>query len=246
MDISFKNKKILVTGGTNGIGASIAAQFFQNSGDVYVTGTSEKSFVGFKERFPGINAKFLMADFSNLDQLKKLLVEIETIKFDIVINNAGINKINTIDDIKLDDWQLVQDINVRAPFLISQSAVKAMRNKKWGRIVNIASIFGVVTKEKRLSYTTSKSALIGMTRTMALDLASDNVLVNAVSPGFIDTDLTRKVLGAEGIKEIVSKVPMQKLGTSDDIANFVLFLSSEKNSFMTGQNIIIDGGFTCA
>lgn len=246
MDINFKDKKILVTGGTNGIGASTAALFSQNAGEVYVTGTSDKSFAVFKERFPDVDVKFLMADFSDLDQLKKILVEIEKISFDIVINNAGINKINSIGDIELDDWQQVQDVNVRAPFLISQVAVKSMRSKKWGRIVNIASIFGVVTKEMRLSYTTSKSALIGMTKTMALECASDNVLVNAVSPGFIDTELTRKMLGPEGIKEMVSKVPMKKLGTTDDVANFILFLSSERNSFMTGQNIILDGGFTCA
>lgn len=246
MNINFKNKKILVTGGTNGIGASIAFLFSQNGGDVYVTGTSDKSFARFKERFPDIEVKFLMADFSDLKQLKKLLAEIEKISFDIIINNAGINKINPIGDIELDDWQLVQNVNVRAPFLISQAAVKSMRSKKWGRIVNIASVFGVVTKEKRLSYTTSKSALIGMTKTMALELASDNILVNAVSPGFIDTELTRKMLGPEGIKEMVSKVPMKKLGTTDDVANFILFLSSENNSFMTGQNVILDGGFTCA
>lgn len=246
MNINFKNKKILVTGGTNGIGASIAVLFSQNGGDVYITGTSDKSFARFKERFPDIEVKFLMADFSDLKQLKNLLAEIGKISFDIIINNAGINKINPIGDIELDDWQLIQDVNVRAPFLISQAAVKSMRSKKWGRIVNIASVFGVVTKEKRLSYTTSKSALIGMTKTMALELASDNILVNAVSPGFIDTELTRKMLGPEGIKEMVSKVPMKKLGTTDDVANFILFLSSENNSFMTGQNVILDGGFTCA
>ncbi len=246
MNINFTGKKILVTGGTSGIGASIAAQFSQNGGSVYITGTSEKSFVAFKENFPGVDAEFFMADFSDLNQLKSFLAEVEKVPFDILINNAGINKINTIDDIELEDWQKIQDINVRAPFLISQTVAKSMRKKKYGRIINIASVFGVVTKEKRLSYTASKAALIGMTRTMALDLANDNILINAVSPGFIDTELTRKILGSEGIKEMVAKVPLQKLGTSDDVAGIVLFLSSELNGFMTGQNIILDGGFTCA
>jgi 3-oxoacyl-[acyl-carrier protein] reductase len=246
MNIDFKTKTILVTGGTNGIGASIAAQFSRNGGTVYITGTSDKSLATFKESFPDVEAKFLMADFSDLNQLKAFLIEVEKIPFDILINNAGINKINTIDDIELEEWQRIQDINIRAPFMISQVVVKSMRKKKYGRIINIASVFGVVTKEKRLSYTTSKAALIGMTRTMALDLANDNILVNAISPGFIDTELTRKVLGPEGIKEMVAKVPLQKLGTSDDVAGLTLFLSSDLNGFMTGQNIILDGGFTCA
>lgn len=246
MNINFKNKKILVTGGTKGIGASIAALFSQNEGEVYVTGTSDESFKRLQESFPEINVKFLIANFSDLTQFKLFLAEIEKLNFDIVINNAGVNKINTLEDIELEEWQQIQDINVRAPFLISKSVIKSMRNKKWGRIINIASIFGVVTKEKRLSYTSSKSALIGMTKTMALDLATDNILVNAVSPGFIDTELTRKILGTDGIKEIVDKVPMKKLGTPNDIANFILFLASDQNTFMTGQNIIIDGGFTCA
>lgn len=246
MNIDFKDKKILVTGGTNGIGASIASLFFQSGGIVYISGTNEKSFVAFKQIYPMVDAKFLMADFSYLDQIEKVTNEIGKIEFDIVINNAGINKINTIDDINLEDWESVQDINVRAPFLISKAAVVGMRKKKWGRIINIASIFGVVSKEKRLSYTTSKAALIGMTKAMALDLALDNILVNSVSPGFIDTELTRNILGTDGIKEMVSKVPMNKLGAPEDVANLVIFLASEKNSFMTGQNIILDGGFTCA
>lgn len=246
MDINVKDKKILVTGGTRGIGADIAVLFSKNAGDVYITGTSETSFLEFKTKFPGSNVKFLMVDFSDLSQLKSFLTEIEKIHFDILINNAGINKINTLDDIELDDWQKIQDINVRAPFLISKAVVKTMRKKKWGRIVNIASIFGVVTKEKRLSYTTSKAAIIGMTKTMALDLASDNILVNSISPGFIDTELTRKVLGDNGIKEMVSKVPLQRLGSSRDISSLVLFLCSDENGFITGQNIIVDGGFTSA
>lgn len=246
MNINLKNKKILVTGGTRGIGADTAVLFSKNSGEVYITGTSEASFLEFKSKFPDAEVKFLIADFSDLAQLKLFLLEIEKLEFDILINNAGINKINTLDNIELDEWQKIQDINVRAPFLISKTVAKTMRQNKWGRIINIASVFGVVTKEKRLSYTTSKAAIIGMTKTMALDLAGDNILVNSISPGFIDTELTRKILGEEGIKEMVGQVPLQRLGTSGDVSSLVLFLASKENGFITGQNIIIDGGFTCA
>lgn len=246
MEIAFKNKKVLVTGGTSGIGASIAASFFSSGATVYITGTSNRSFENFKIQYPQVKVTFLVADFLSLEQLEELNKQVEDIGFDVVVNNAGINKIDTVDEVTLADFQAIQDVNVRAPFLISQASIKNMRKNKWGRIINIASVFGVVTKEKRVSYTVSKAAIIGMTKTMALDLAADNVLVNAVSPGFIDTELTRTILGQDGIKEMVSKVPMNKLGTADDVAKTVLFLASDLNSFMTGQNIVLDGGFTCA
>lgn len=246
MNISFENKKILVTGGTNGIGESIAVSFYNDGAEVFITGTNQSSYEKFQKRNPNIKVNFIASNFSIHKELETLLEKIHALKFDIVINNAGINKVNSVDEISLEDFQSIQDINVKAPFLISQAAVKNMRKNKWGRIINIASVFGVVTKEKRLSYTTSKAALVGMTKTMALDLAEDNILVNAVSPGFIDTELTRRILGDEGIKEMVSKVPLKKLGTSADVAKTVLFLSSDLNNFITGQNIVLDGGFTCA
>lgn len=246
MDINIKNKKVLITGGTKGIGADIALIFAENGGDVYITGTRDSSFLEFKNKFTSVKVTFMAVDFSIPAHLENFLVEIEKINFDILVNNAGINKIDSIGEIALQDWQKIQDVNVKAPFLIAQTVVKSMKQRKWGRIINIASVFGVVTKEKRLSYTTSKAAVIGMTKTMALDLAADNILVNAISPGFIDTELTRNILGVEGIKEMVSKVPLQRLGKTSDVSGIILFLASEQNGFITGQNIIIDGGFTCA
>lgn len=246
MEMNFKSRKVLVTGGTRGIGADIASLFAQNNADVYISATSAKSFEEFKNSYPLAKVKFMVADFSDLSQMSAFLKEVEQIGFDVLINNAGVNKIDDLSDIKLEDWQNIQDVNVRAPFLLSQAVFAHMKKNNWGRIVNIASVFGVVTKEKRLAYTASKSAIIGMTKTMALELASSNILVNAVSPGFIDTELTRRVLGEEGIREMVSKVPVKRLGQPEDISSLVLFLSSDRNGFITGQNIIADGGFTCA
>jgi 3-oxoacyl-[acyl-carrier protein] reductase len=120
-----------------------------------------------------------------------------------------------------------------------------MIKNSWGRIINISSVFGVVTKEKRFSYTTSKSGLIGMTKTMALDLAPHNILVNSISPGFIDTELTRNILSPAEIDQIVSQVPLKKLGQPSDVAQLTLFLASPLNQFLTGENIMVDGGFSC-
>ena len=120
-----------------------------------------------------------------------------------------------------------------------------MISKKGGRIVNISSIFGVVSKEKRSMYSTSKSALLGLTRSSALDLAKYNILVNAVSPGFVDTPLTRGILGKTGIQKIIKEIPIGKMAKPQDISSLIIFLSSNYNSYITGQNFIIDGGATC-
>ena len=237
MSSLFSGKKVLVTGGSRGIGLAIAEKFLNSGAQVFTTSTKDQ----------GENGKFtnFAVDFTVLSEVKAFAEKISLMDFDVLVNNAGINKINKLLDIKLEDFQSIQDVNVKAPFLITQACAKSMIKNKSGRIVNIASVFGIVSKQERISYTTSKSALIGMTKTLALELAQYNILVNSVSPGFIDTELTRNVLGEAGIKEMTSKVPLKKLGTVEDVAELVLFLSGDQNKFLTGQNLIIDGGFTC-
>ena len=134
-------------------------------------------------------------------------------------------------------------INAKAPFMISKAVTKGMKARRYGRIVNIASIFGHCTKEKRSCYTTSKFALIGMSKTLAVEMAPYSVLVNSVSPGFTATELTTRVLGTEGIAEMCKQVPMKRMAMPDEISKVVLFLCSEHNTYLTGQNIIVDGGF---
>jgi 3-oxoacyl-[acyl-carrier protein] reductase len=121
-----------------------------------------------------------------------------------------------------------------------------MRKGRFGRIVNITSVFGVVSKAERAAYSTSKFALLGLSRALALEVAADNVLVNCVAPGFVDTELTRRILGAKGIETIIASVPMGRLALPGEIARFVRFLVSEDNSYMTGQHVIVDGGYTSA
>jgi len=164
--------------------------------------------------------------------------------FDILVNNAGISKIGPFDSIDPADFERIQQVNVYAPFLLMRSVVARMREKRWGRIVNIASIFGVVSRELRASYSASKFALDGMTAALAAEVATDGVLANCVSPGFIDTELTRNILGERGIAELVARVPMKRLGKPEEIAAFVAWLVSDENTYISGQNLIIDGGFT--
>ncbi len=183
-------------------------------------------------------------DFSDRDATRAFADRIAGEDFDILVNNAGINKIGPFDSIDPADFERIQDVNVYAPFLLMRSVVARMREKRWGRIVNIASIFGVVSRELRASYSASKFALDGMTAALAAEVAADGVLANCVSPGFIDTELTRNILGEHGIAELLARVPMKRLGKPEEIAAFVAWLVSDENTYISGQNLVIDGGFT--
>ena len=217
----FSNKTILVTGGTGGIGSAVAALFDQFKGNVIVT-----------------NSK--LADFKSNESIITLLEELP----DIWVNCAGINTIDELDNIKEEDFDNIMQVNVKAPFLIAKHLSKHMKKQKSGKIVNIASIWGDKTISKRLSYTTSKSALIGMTKTLAVELAKYNIQVNTVSPGFTNTKLTNGILSKKQIKELVSNVPMGRMADPAEIARIVMFLCSNQNTYITGQNIIVDGGFS--
>jgi len=219
----FSDKTILVTGGTGGIGSAVAALFDQFKGNVIVT-----------------NSK--LANFKSNESVARLLEELPDI--DIWVNCAGINTIDELDNIKEEDFDNIMQVNVKAPFLIAKHLSKHMKKQKSGKIVNIASIWGDKTISKRLSYTTSKSALIGMTKTLAVELAKHNIQVNTVSPGFTNTKLTTSILTKAQIKKLVSSVPMGRMANPDEIARIVMFLCSSQNTYITGQNIIVDGGFS--
>lgn len=246
MLLSFEEKKVLVTGGSRGIGKEIALHFLESGcRRVVVTGRSE-SAPDWIQDFNDDSRKiqYYSMDLSSSDwevPFEKFVNEYGG--FDVCVNNAGINSVHYLSDFPVGKIQEILLVNLQAPIVISGIVAKKMKQKQYGRIVNIASIFGVISKEGRSAYTASKAGLIGVTKTMALDLAPSNVLVNAISPGFIETDLTRRVLGDKGITEMQKRIPLSRLGQSTEIANYVLFLASNKNTYMTGQNMIVDGGF---
>lgn len=234
-------KKTVVTGGTRGIGLAIAKRFKEEGADVLITGTK----LQFNQNF---GFDYQMVDLSVSQSVLEFIHILQKYAPDILVNNAGINIINPpnplVCDIEVSEFLRVQQVNVTAPLQLCQAVIPGMRQKEWGRIINIASIWSKNSKAGRAAYSASKFALDGITVALAAEVAQYGILVNCVSPGFIETDLTRKMLGEEGINEMVKQVPLKRLGQSEEIAAFVAWLSSPENTFITAQNLIIDGGFS--
>lgn len=240
MHLDFKNKKVLITGATRGIGFETAKAFEKLNATVVITGTKD-NFIS-KEFTYHYEKLFISKENDWKNEIKSIINKYDG--FDICINNAGINKINPIEKIDYEDLENIILANLTAPIYITSLIAKKMIENRKGSIINIGSIFGTVSKIGRSSYTATKSGIIGVTKTMAIDLAEHNILVNCVSPGFVDTELTRKVLGKEQMKIMSEKIPMKRLANTKDITSIILFLCSEFNTYITGQNITVDGGFT--
>ena len=240
MKIDFSGKVALVTGGTKGIGKQIAADLLRLGADVYVTGTSSAP----PKDSPGGTERYLGVDFTNRADTERFLGVVEKMeRVDICINNAGINRINPIDETLVGDWDDISAVNLDAPFLVTRCVSKIMKKNHYGRIINISSIFGVISKAKRSLYSMSKFGLRGLTVSSSIDLAPYNILVNSVSPGFVMTDLTQRILGPVEMERMAKEVPIGRFAQPEEISRAVLFLASDLNSYISGQNLIIDGGF---
>lgn len=234
----------LITGATRGIGAAIAHAFDTPETQLILTGTNE-SEVASLNATSAPNRQYVCVDFSNSESLNKFVEFISNLsRLDVCVNNAGINIIKPLEDVTEQDFDMLHTINYKAPFRICQAAALIMRRQQRGHIVNIASIWSTVTKAGRSLYTGTKTGLVGMSRTMAVELAKDNVLVNCVSPGFTLTDLTRQSLSDVEIKTISSQIPQARMAEPAEIAKVVRFLCSEDNTYVTGQNLVVDGGFS--
>jgi 3-oxoacyl-[acyl-carrier protein] reductase len=226
INIDFDKKTALITGSTRGIGKQIADDMVESGGEVIRTGTNNLDFTDDKK----------IQTF-----IKKLDTDYD--KIDILVNNAGTNIIEDFSSYNVDDFDKLIQINLKGAFIISKYISNKMIKHRYGRIVNISSIFGGTSSLKRSIYSMTKAGIEGMTRGMALDLAKYDILVNAVSPGITLTDLTRNILGEDGIKDKKKNIPLGRLATTEDISNVVLFLCSDLNNYITGQNIIVDGGY---
>ena len=235
---------VIVTGATRGIGAAIADEFARQGAHVIGTATQPGEVDRLNAK-PPANTHFVQADFSRPDSLSEFIEFIgRQQRIDVCVNSAGINIIKPVDDVTVADFDRLTSINYRAPYLISQAAARVMRRAGRGWIINIASIWSVATKVGRSSYSASKAGLAGMTRGLATDLAASGILVNCVSPGFVMTDLTRSSLTDDEIKKLASQVPLGRFAEPSEIARLVAFLGGESNTYITGQNIVADGGFT--
>ncbi len=231
-------RRALITGGTRGIGAATAKSLLETGCEVIVTGRSPEG------KGPS-GCAYLACDFSDPSQIEALAAKAAGLELAILVNNVGINKVGPLTDYDPEDFARIQQVNLIAPFMLCRSVVPGMRERRFGRIVNITSIWGVVSKVGRSAYSASKFGLVGLTRALALEVAADNILVNCVAPGVVDTELTRSVLGEKGIAEMVGQIPIGRMAQPEEIAHYVRFLVSEENTYMTGQNIVVDGGFTC-
>jgi 3-oxoacyl-[acyl-carrier protein] reductase len=248
LKFDFEGKTVLVTGGTRGIGKATADVFFELGADVFITGIPSDGIESLNKTCQENNQlrkRYLEVDFTNEDSVgsfQKKLASIE--KIDVCINNAGINIVKPFIEAQLTDFQIINDINLIAPYWILQIVGKKMMEQKYGRIVNIASIWGVITRPGRSMYTASKHALIGLTKTLAVEWAPYNILVNAVSPGFTLTELTKATNTPEQLRDIERIIPAKRLADPSEMATVITFLCSDLNTYLTGQNIIVDGGYT--
>lgn len=245
MKIDFSGKTALVTGATRGIGATIGSLLHQAGAHVILTGTKKDEIASLnKAHNADERLHYIQADFSDKTSLDGFLDTLSRYdRMDICVNNAGTNRISLVEDTHTDDYDLLTDINLRAPYLICREVSRKMKAANYGRIVNIASIWGVITKAGRSVYTLTKHGLVGLTKTLSVELAPHNVLVNAVSPGFTMTELSKATLSEADRELITGMIPMQRFAQPEEMARVVLFLASDLNTYLTGQNIVVDGGF---
>lgn len=243
--IDLAGKTALITGATRGIGKAIAEKLFEAGASVLLTGTKAEEIDSLNAENNEERIEYLQADFSSEDSTNSFLSQIESINaIDILINNAGINIIDINTETSTEDFDLTSEINLKAPYLLCREVSKKMKKQGYGRIVNITSIWSVITRPGRSIYTTTKWGLVGLTKALSVELAEHNILVNAVGPGFTLTELTTSTNTPEELEKISNMIPIGRMAMPEEIANLVLFLSSNLNTYLTGQNIVIDGGYT--
>jgi 3-oxoacyl-[acyl-carrier protein] reductase len=229
----------IVTGATRGIGAAIARRLRSMGARVIGTGRAARGEAPAGCEYRGVDLEDEAASAAFASELASLAP-------DILVNNAGVNRLSAFADIRTEDFVHLHRVNVLAPMMLCRAVVPAMCARRWGRIVNIASVWSLKSRAGRASYSASKFALDGLTAALAAEVAAENVLVNSVSPGFIETEMLRGAVGEQGMKELAAKVPMKRLGRPDEIAALVAWLAGPDNTYLSGQNIAIDGGFTRA
>jgi 3-oxoacyl-[acyl-carrier protein] reductase len=217
-------RTVLITGGSRGIGKATAEVFARNGYTVIAPTRGEMDLASSDS----------ITDYFRRNQLY----------VDCIINNAGINPLSPIEEMKDHDLEETININLKAPALIIRALVGRMKERSFGRIVNISSIWGVVSKEKRTVYSITKNGLHGLTNTLAVELGPHNILVNTVCPGFTNTELTKKNVSASEAEVIAADIPLRRFAEPKEIASLIYFLGSEENTYITGQKIVIDGGFT--
>ena len=240
--MQLNKKNIIVTGASGGIGNAIVEKLYEQGGNVLATGTREEKLQELKDKFK--NIKTLKFDISNHDKIEEFIINATDElggSLDCIVNNAGITKDNLTIRMSIDEWSKVIDINLTSTFLMSKFAIKKMLKNKAGKIINITSVVGHTGNVGQANYTASKAGIVAMSKSLAIEYAKKNININCISPGFISTAMTDAI--DEKFKEsIISKIPANRLGKPEDIANAVLFLASSGSDYINGETLHVNGG----
>ena len=247
--VNLQGRVAIITGGTRGIGLGICEALAANGAKIACIGTNpekmQTALESIRQASPGneVEAEGYICNVSITEEVEKTMESILSRfgSIDILVNNAGITRDVPLGAMKDTEWDEVMDVNLRGPFLFTRACTKPMRRAKSGRIINITSISGLVGNKGQANYSASKAGIIGFTRTVSKELAGKNITVNAIAPGFIETDMTA-VLPEVYKTEIKNRIPLARFGCTADVANAVLYFASDEASFVTGQILTVDGG----
>jgi 3-oxoacyl-[acyl-carrier protein] reductase len=236
------DKCALVTGASGGIGGAIARAFHARGAKVGLSGTRKDALEGLAGELGG-NAYPLPADLSSADAAGQLIKDSQAAMggVDILVNNAGLTRDQLAMRMSDEDWQTVIDVNLTAVFRLSKACLRGMMKKRWGRIIGITSIVGVTGNPGQVNYAASKAAMIGMSKSLAQEVASRNITVNCVAPGFVETPMT-DALSDDQKENLMGRIPAGRLGAPDDIAAACVFLAGEEAAYVTGQTLHVNGG----
>ena len=241
MRIDLTGKKALVTGSTRGIGRAIAEMLAECGAEVAVVGRDKGKAEAVAAEIP--RARGFAAEVSVPAEVERMVGEVESALggIDILVNNAGITKDNLMLRMKDDDWDAVLNANLRSAFVAIRSASRGMMKRRFGRIINITSVVGLMGNKGQANYAASKAGLVGLTKSVAKELGSRNILCNAVAPGFISTDMT-DAMTPEARAALTGEIPLERLGAVQDVAGAVCWLASDLAAYVTGQVVVVDGG----
>ncbi len=243
--MNLKNRKILITGATGGIGNCLVEKFDQLGSKIFATGTNEEKLNNLKKKFPNIEiGRFKLNEHNKIEEfIENVHSKLDGI--DVLINNAGINLDNLSIRLTEENWKKVIDINLTSTFLMCKHVIKKMLKKKYGKIINITSIVGHTGNLGQANYSASKSGIVAFSKSLAIEYAKKNININCVSPGFIQTEMTDKI-NEEFKKTLINKIPSGNLGTGQDVSNCVAFLASDMASYINGETVHVNGGMYMA
>ena len=235
-------KTVLITGATGGLGQSIANEFYEKEFHLILTGTNDVKLDALRTKFVR-NTKIIKCNLAKVSEINDLFDDIKPISIDILINNAGITKDNLFLRMRNQDWDEVLNINLKANYNLCKMVIKEMIKKRWGRIINISSAVAKMGNPGQTNYAASKAAIEGFTRSLALEIASRGITVNAIAPGFIKTEILDSIDSSK-LEQMAKNIPIGRIGVPEDISKLVSFLASDESSYITGQVLHVNGGLT--